>query len=65
MEPGNGMVTRRSALHDTRVDGSSRERIVTPIDWSSVHFIDRDHLNMIGTRDFADDVLYLLLQAPN
>jgi hypothetical protein len=64
-EPGDGVVTRRSALHDTRADPKPHERIVTPIDWASVHFGERDHFNMVGTRSLANDVLYLLLQAPD
>jgi hypothetical protein len=64
-EPGDGVVTRRSALHDTRADPNPHERIITPIDWTSVHFGERDHFNMTGTRSLANDVLYLLLQAPN
>jgi hypothetical protein len=64
-EPGDGVVTRRSALHDTRADPNPHERIVTPIDWTSVHFGERDHFNMVGTRSLANDVLYLLLHAPN
>jgi hypothetical protein len=64
-EPGDGVVTRRSALHDTRADPNPLERIVTPIDWTSVHFGERDHFHMVGTRSLANDVLYLLLHAPN
>lgn len=64
-EPGDGVVTRRSALHDTRADPDPRGRIVTPIAWTSVHFGERDHFNMVGTRSLANDVLYLLLHAPN
>ncbi|MBW1688808.1 MAG: hypothetical protein JRS35_27575, partial [Deltaproteobacteria bacterium] len=64
-EPGDAVVTRRSALHDTRADPKLHERIVTPIDWASVHFGERDHFNMVGTRSLANDVLYLLLQAPD
>jgi hypothetical protein len=65
MEAGDGVVTRVSALHDTRVSPNHHERIVTPIDWASVHFGDGGHFMMTGTRSLTDDVLYLLLHAPN
>jgi hypothetical protein len=65
MESGDGVVTRARALHDTRVDPNLHERIVTPIDWASVHFVEGDHFKMTGMRSLTDDVLYLLLHAPN
>jgi hypothetical protein len=63
-EPGDGVVTRRSALHDQRRDPHQRERVKSPIVWSSVHFVEGDHLRMTGTPLVGDDLLYLLLQAP-
>lgn len=63
-EPGDGVVTRRSALGDTRRDSHSRERLETPITWRSVHFVAGDHLRMVGTPQVGDDLLYLILQAP-
>jgi len=63
-EPGDGVVTRRSALHDLREDLHQRERVKTPIAWRSVHFVEGDHLRMTDTPLVGDDLLYLLLQAP-
>ena len=63
-EPGDGVVTRRSALHDVREDPHQRERVKSPVVWSSVHFVEGDHLRMTGTPQVGDDLLYLLLQAP-
>jgi hypothetical protein len=64
-EPGDGVVTRRSALHDTHTDPNPHERIVTPLHWTSVQVGERDHFDMVGTRSLANDVLYLLLHAPD
>jgi hypothetical protein len=38
--------------------------VETPIDWTSVHFIRGEHLEMVGDPGFIDNALYLLLQAP-
>jgi hypothetical protein len=62
--PGDGTVTRRSALRALRAPEQTRGRVETPIDWSSVHFIRGDHLGMLGDTTYVNNLLYLLLQAP-
>lgn len=63
--PGDGTVTRASALMDERLDGDWTRTVRTPIDWSSVTFIHDDHLGLTRDPTFVDNVLYLLLEAPD
>lgn len=62
--PGDGTVTRASALMDERVGGMWRPRLRTPIDWRTVHFLDSEHLAITKDPMFTDIVLYTLLEAP-
>lgn len=64
--PGDGKVTRASALMDERYSEGSKwsPRLVTPITWSSVNFLFTDHLGLTKDPAFTDNVLYLLLEAP-
>lgn len=64
--PGDGRVTRASALMDERyADGVGwAPRLVTPIRWASVNFLFTDHLGLTRDPAFTDNVLYLLLEAP-
>lgn len=64
--PGDGTVTRASALMDERLDGSSgwTPRLVSPIRWSSVNFLFTDHLGLTSDPAFTDNILFLLLEAP-
>ncbi|MBT8486270.1 MAG: hypothetical protein KJO43_11865, partial [Phycisphaerae bacterium] len=62
--PGDGTVTRSSALMDERTpDGWGRE-LRTPIDWWQVMFLFSDHLTLTKDPAFVDNVLYQLLEAP-
>ncbi len=63
--PGDGTVLRSSTLMDERVGGVWKPRLVSPIEWSSVHFIFRNHLGLTQDESFTDNVLYLLLEAPD
>ena len=38
--------------------------VKTPVAWSQVHFLFRDHLGITKEPQFADNVLYLLLDSP-
>ena len=38
--------------------------VESPIAWTSVHFLFRDHLGITKDPQFTDNVLYLLLEAP-
>ena len=64
--PGDGKVTRASALMDERYASGVKwsPRLVSPITWSSVHFLFTDHLGLTRDPAFTDNVLYLLLEAP-
>jgi pimeloyl-ACP methyl ester carboxylesterase len=64
--PGDGKVTRASALMDERNSEGMKwtPRLVTPISWSSVNFLFTDHLGLTRDPAFTDNVLYLLLEAP-
>ncbi|MEM9290345.1 MAG: hypothetical protein AAGD01_01540 [Acidobacteriota bacterium] len=63
--PGDGEVLRSSALMDERrVDGSWSQRLVSPVAWHSVIFLNEDHLGLTRSRSFQDNVLFLLLEQP-
>lgn len=64
--PGDGTVTRASALMDERLGQGAAwtPRLVSPIAWSSVNFLFTDHLGLTADPAFTDNVLFLLLEAP-
>ncbi len=62
--PGDGTVTRSSALLDERQGGAWSPALVSPIAWSQVVFLFADHLGMTEDPAFSDNVLYLLLEDP-
>ncbi len=62
--PGDGTVTRDSALMDERIGGEWRTGLQSPIPWASIQFISADHLGLTASPDFADNALFLLLEAP-
>jgi pimeloyl-ACP methyl ester carboxylesterase len=64
--PGDGKVTRASALMDERYANVKKwqPRLVSPIHWASVNFLFTDHLGLTRDPAFTDNVLYLLLEAP-
>jgi hypothetical protein len=62
--PGDGTVTRASALMDERVGGYWTPALVSPIKWSSVTFLFTDHLGLTKSPAFSDNVLYVLLEEP-
>ncbi|HEX8877072.1 MAG TPA: hypothetical protein VF777_10015 [Phycisphaerales bacterium] len=62
--PGDGTVTRASALMDERLDGRWSPRLRSPLRWTSVRFLPEDHLGLTDNTPFTDDVLYLLLEKP-
>jgi len=61
--PGDGTVTRASALMDERVGGYWTPVLVSPIKWSSVMFLFTDHLGLTKSPAFSDNVLFILLEA--
>ncbi len=62
--PGDGSVLRSSALMDERVGSDLSGTLISPVRWSNVHFLFSDHLGLTKDPAFADNVLYLLLEAP-
>ncbi len=63
-EPGDGTVTRSSALMDERVGGTWTPNLQSPINWSNVMFLFSDHLGLTKDPAFSDNVLYILLEQP-
>jgi pimeloyl-ACP methyl ester carboxylesterase len=61
---GDGTVTRESALMDERLDGDWQPILRSPIAWTDVNFLFTDHLGLTADREFADNVLHLLLESP-
>ena len=62
--PGDGTVTRDSALMDERTGGEWRPRLDSPIAWDRVQFLAADHLDLTRSIEFSDNLLYLLLEDP-
>ena len=62
-DPGDGTVLRSSALMDERRAGEWSPRLVSPIDWSQVIFLFRDHLELTRSQEFTDNVLFVLLES--
>lgn len=62
--PGDGTVTRSSALMDEREGGEWRPRLRSPIAWDQVRFLPEDHLGVTTSPVFTNDLLYLLLESP-
>jgi hypothetical protein len=62
--PGDGTVTRASALMDERVGGYWTPVLVSPIKWSNVTFLFTDHLGLTKSPAFSDNVLFVLLEEP-
>jgi hypothetical protein len=62
--PGDGTVTRASALMDERLGGYWTPTLVSPIKWSSVTFLFTDHLGLTKSPAFSDNVLFVLLEEP-
>jgi hypothetical protein len=61
---GDGTVMRYSALGDDREGTTERQRLVSPIPWSSVTFLSDDHIGLTRNPHFSDNMLFLLLDAP-
>ncbi len=60
-EPGDGTLTRTSALGQPRVNLEEP----SVVSQTSVHFTDAEHLPIVADPDFLDQALYLLLEAPD
>jgi hypothetical protein len=62
--PGDGRVTRDSALGDRRLNPDPSQPIESPVDWATVHFVPGEHFGMVADLTLINNLLYLLLQAP-
>lgn len=62
--PGDGTVTRDSALMDERVGSPFTPRLRSPVRWDSVQFIAADHIALTAHPAFVDGLLYNLLEKP-
>lgn len=62
--PGDGTVTRDSALMDERIGGPFKPRLRTPIRWDHIQFIGADHIGLTEHPAFVDSLLFELLEAP-
>lgn len=62
--PGDGVVTRASALADLRSAKGWSPRLQTPIDWTAVTFLFEEHLALVDAPSFVDNLLWLLLEDP-
>lgn len=60
--PGDGTVTRYSALMDERTGGEWQPTLTSPIDWEGVNFIPADHIGLTSDRSFTNNMLFLLLE---
>lgn len=62
--PGDGTVTRASALMDERVGRQWSPGMQSPVHWSRVQFVNADHLGLCKAPAFVDNLLYLMLESP-
>ncbi|MEM7807807.1 MAG: hypothetical protein AAF561_06830 [Planctomycetota bacterium] len=65
--PGDGVVTRASALGDERIALPLEDRplrLQSPVAWDSVTFLPADHMGLTRHPIFVDNLLHLLLEAP-
>ncbi len=63
-QPGDGTVTRASALMDERQGGSWAPELVSPIEWDQVFFLFSEHVALTKDPAFTDNLLYVLLEHP-
>lgn len=67
--PGNGYITRASALMDERqsIYETSRDRqarFLSPIDWDQTIFVQDNPVSMMANATFVDNFLFSLMEAP-
>lgn len=62
--PGDGTVTRASALMDERIGADFQPRLRSPIRWTRVQFIAADHVGLTEHHAFIDSLLFELLERP-
>lgn len=62
--PGDGRVTRKSALGNIAIKANPSQPIEPSVDWTSVHFVPGEHFGLVDNPVFTNNLMYLLLQAP-
>jgi hypothetical protein len=62
--PGDGTVTRASALFDQRTDANWTPRVQSPLRFRNVLLTNEDHLGITRSATFNDNVLFWLLEEP-
>ncbi len=62
--PGDGTVTRSSAVMDERIGQEWTPGLDSPVAWDRVQFLFTDHIGLTKDAAFADNVLFLLLEDP-
>lgn len=60
--PGDGTVTRDSALLDERVGNEWQPFLRSPVAWRRVQFIFEDHIGLTRNPTFVDNLLFMLLE---
>ena len=62
--PGDGVVTRSSALADERVGTDNQDlKLASPINFDQVLFLPKEHISLTTDPTFSDNLLHLLLEA--
>ncbi len=61
--PGDGSVTRASALADERLAGGSGNRFSSPVRWTQTIFLTDKHRTLLGNPTFQNNLLRILLEA--
>ena len=62
--PGDGSVTRASAVADERLLGGGTGFVSSPIPWNRKVFLTDMHLTFLGNPTFQNNLLHILLETP-
>jgi len=62
--PGDGSVTRASAVADERLFGENSGFLTSPIPWNRKVFLTDMHLTLLGNATFQNNLLHILLETP-
>ena len=62
--PGDGTITRQSALGDQRTPDNWSPMMQSPVSYDDVRFWAADHFGLTRGAEFADNALYLLIEDP-
>jgi hypothetical protein len=62
--PGDGTVTRASALFDTRTEANWSPEVRSPLRFRSTLLLSGEHIRLTRSSVFKDNVLYWLLEEP-